>query len=657
MDVDNALHLGFAVPGRILSIGVTGHREGNPAFAAHRIGIERTLATLLAAIKSRIASGAAPARARLVTNLANGCDLMAARAAVALDLDLITPLPFGDHVNRALNMLNMDWATAHTIAQGNAPADLGERANWQALGEAFKNAIAFELCDQDAALQECLLRLSTDGTNRKLMLEFESLVGTRTKAASRMTVEQSDILLAIWDGKSPSVAGGTRDTMAEALAADVPVIWLDASQPDCLHWLDDPGDLVIAPDRDAPVDLAAMTDLICANMDADWQELDQAKVQLSAASWRPRSRLRFHAYRRIETLFGDEGARFGSVRQSYQTPEAAAQAGEGTMLGTITALLQPDPNTATSLATKVVSRFAAADGISTYLSDAYRGGMAANFLLSAAAIIAGIAYLPLVGPDGKWPFALAELLLLLAIVALTVAGVRGQWHKRWFQTRRAAEYLRHAPIMVAIGCARPRGHWPSPPDARWPELYAREAIKGVGLPRLRITQDFLHKHLRDVLRPFFIAQQAYHRKKARRLERVHHNLDRMSETLFILAILSVTGYLLVKMAASFGTLDSAMPGNISKLTTFLGVAFPTLGAAIAGIRYFGDFDRFAAISDITALKLDRLIRRSDLLLASKEADVSYEDFVYLTRKMDDVVVEEIASWQSIFGTKKLSVPV
>ena len=430
MDVDNALHLGFAVPGRILSIGVTGHREGNPAFAAHRIGIERTLATLLAAIKSRIASGAAPARARLVTNLANGCDLMAARAAVALDLDLITPLPFGDHVNRALNMLNMDWATAHTIAQGNAPADLGERANWQALGEAFKNAIAFELCDQDAALQECLLRLSTDGTNRKLMLEFESLVGTRTKAASRMTVEQSDILLAIWDGKSPSVAGGTRDTMAEALAADVPVIWLDASQPDCLHWLDDPGDLVIAPDRDAPVDLAAMTDLICANMDADWQELDQAKAQLSAASWRPRSRLRFHAYRRIETLFGDEGARFGSVRQSYQTPEAAAQAGEGTMLGTITALLQPDPNTATSLATKVVSRFAAADGISTYLSDAYRGGMAANFLLSAAAIIAGIAYLPLVGPDGKWPFALAELLLLLAIVALTVAGVRGQWHKR-----------------------------------------------------------------------------------------------------------------------------------------------------------------------------------------------------------------------------------
>ncbi|WP_432200666.1 hypothetical protein ACRAQ7_14165 [Erythrobacter sp. W53] len=76
-----------------------------------------------------------------------------------------------------------------------------------------------------------------------------------------------------------------------------------------------------------------------------------------------------------------------------------------------------------------------------------------------------------------------------------------------------------------------------------------------------------------------------------------------------------------------------------------------------GIRYFGDFERFAAISDVTASKLDRLVRRSDLLLESQEKDASYEDFVDLTRKMDDVVVDEIASWQSIFGTKKISVPV
>ncbi|MEO0854185.1 MAG: hypothetical protein AAFY15_11895, partial [Cyanobacteria bacterium J06648_11] len=92
-------------------------------------------------------------------------------------------------------------------------------------------------------------------------------------------------------------------------------------------------------------------------------------------------------------------------------------------------------------------------------------------------------------------------------------------------------------------------------------------------------------------------------------------------------------------------------------TTFLGVAFPTLGAAIAGIRYFGDFERFAGISEVTASKLERLIRRSDLLLQSQEKDVSYQDFVDLVRKMDDFVIDEIASWQSIFGTKKISIPV
>ncbi len=50
-----------------------------------------------------------------------------------------------------------------------------------------------------------------------------------------------------------------------------------------------------------------------------------------------------------------------------------------------------------------------------------------------------------------------------------------------------------------------------------------------------------------------------------------------------------------------------------------GVALPTTGAAIAGIRFFGDFERFAAISEATADKLMQIERRIELLLAGLRA--------------------------------------
>jgi hypothetical protein len=154
-----------------------------------------------------------------------------------------------------------------------------------------------------------------------------------------------------------------------------------------------------------------------------------------------------------------------------------------------------------------------------------------------------------------------------------------------------------------------------------------------------------------------VSQSNYHREKALKLERIHANLDRCSNILFQLAIVAVGGYLLMKLGASLQVLDEDIPLRSSKWLTFLGVAFPTLGAALAGIRYFGDFERFAAISDVTRAKLLRLEARADILLDGDAHWISYEHVADITQAMSDIVVEEIESWQSIFGTKKMSVPV
>lgn len=84
---------------------------------------------------------------------------------------------------------------------------------------------------------------------------------------------------------------------------------------------------------------------------------------------------------------------------------------------------------------------------------------------------------------------------------------------------------------------------------------------------------------------------------------------------------------------------------------------PTLGAAVAGVRYFGDFERFAAISQVTAEKLEAIHNRIGLLLSGPIEAIDYDRVSDLAHATDDIVVSEIESWQSVFGGKHITVPV
>ena len=269
----------------------------------------------------------------------------------------------------------------------------------------------------------------------------------------------------------------------------------------------------------------------------------------------------------------------------------------------------------------------------------------------------GIAYLPLVSPDQKWPFALFEFLVLVNVLAITIVGQRRRWHDRWFETRRVAEYLRQAPLLLALGVARAPGRWPRGAQTSWPEWWSRHALRGIGLPRAAVTPPYLRAVLSELLDDHVVRQRDYHRAKARRLTAVHRNLDRFSERLFQLAVVAVTGYLILKGSGSLARLDGAGADRIAELFTLLGVALPTLAGAIAGIRYFGDFERFAAISEVTAEKLDALHGRIALLLSAPDEALNYAQVAELAHGADQIVVAEIENWQAVFGGKHIKAPV
>jgi hypothetical protein len=654
-----------------LSLGVTGHRAVHPAFAANRERIATAMEQILDRIAAAVAASPpvfgpeSTAPTRLHTLLADGVDQMAIEMAQARGWELVSPLPFGRRLNEAVNALPESAADARALLAGNDPADSLVLTRVRAIRALAEKTQVFELAEQDAELTGLLLaRLDAPQDFAKAQL-FAGRSSERVALAGRVMIEQSDLILAVWDGVTTVYGGGTGHTIAAALDLGAAVIWIDPNAPELWRILRAPESLATlragAPpdDRDAVIS-ALVREAMLPDSTDPVDPLRRLKVHATEVEpWRPRSSPFWHAYRRVEALFGGEADRspFRNLTQVYETPETIGAGSGAPLLKTMRNLPGGDPALADKIGEIVLAWFAWGDGISSRLSDSYRSGMVVAFLLAACAVMGGIAYLPVVSPDHKWPFALFEFLVLINVLAITFVGQKRRWHDRWFETRRVSEYLRQAPLLLALGVARAPGRWPRGAQTSWPEWWARQTLRGIGLPRAAVTTAYLRAVLNDLLDDHVARQRDYHRAKARRLTAVHHNLDRLSERLFQLAVLAVTSYLVLKGGGFLSRLGEAAADRTAEVFTLLGVALPTLAGCIAGIRYFGDFERFAAISEVTAEKLDALHGRITLLLSAPDEALTYAQVAELAHGADQIVVAEIENWQAVFGGKHIKAPV
>ena len=648
-----------------LALGITGHRASNPSFGAHAEAIAAGLAALFAQIDAIAGLGAGTlpgtrGAVRLHSLLVDGTDQIAADLALSRGWELAVPLPFGAALNCAINAHPEALADAEALLAGRAASDPAAEAKAAAIRAITARARLFELADRDGEVTALWRTSLADPHDRVAARAFEALASDNVALAGRVMIERTDLMIAVWDGKVANLPGGTGHTVAAALAMGAPVLLIDPAVPGTWRILGRPEELG-QPALAAAPDVARLEAIIRAAVVAeDWSPALLAKEQ-----WRPRSARAFGLYRRIERVFGGGGNPFGSLRVDYEEPGAIVTGSGAGVIAAANAMPGGDAQVTRQLAEEVLPLQAWAEGIACRLADAYRSGMTVNFVLATLAVIIGIAYLPTGLADHKWAFALAELLLLGGILVLTAAGSKLGWHRRWFAMRRVAEYLRHAPALLLMGVSRPTGRWPRSGwssgrggggGAEWPEHFARHALRDVGLPRVAVTRAYLRAGLTGAVLPHVAGQRAYHEAKAHRLERVHHRLDTAAETCFALAVASVVAYLALKGAGAAGMMPKHMASELSPFFTFCGVAFPTLGANLSGIRFFGDFERFGAISRVAAQKLREIETRIELLLSGDARALTYAAAADLIHALDEAVVEEIASWQAVFGAKHLALP-
>lgn len=657
-----------------LSLGVTGHRASHALYAANTARIEAAVAEILSLIEAAVKAEPEPfgpgsiAPVRLHAMLADGADQALAHQALARGWELAAPLPFGADLNCAINAAPLSSEDARALIAGGAAADPAVQARAEAILALYEKALLFELADDDDEITGVFLASLERLQDTRGRDAFAADASERVALAGRLVIEQSDFLIAVWDGARTTFVGGTGHTVARALELGAPVVWIDPAAPEAWRILRAPEALASLQDETSHAaradDLKTLTRLALRGPENVHHHHGPAGNHpgvsaLDASHWRARSSPVWHLYRRVEAVFGGDKGRnpWRDLRQTYETPGAIAAGSGAGVLAAARALVGADATFADRISGLVLARFAWADGISSRLSDTYRGGMMVNFVLSSLAIVGGIAYLPFADSHCKWAFALFEFVLLSLILVITFQGQKRRWHGRWFETRRAAEYLRHAPLLLTLGAARAPGRWPKGAETSWPEWYARQSLREVGLPRVKVTADYLRGALKSLLDEHVTQQRDYHHTKAKRLAAVHHNLDTLSEWMFRLAVISVAVYLILQGAAWAEVLDEHALKEMSKFFTFLGVLLPTFGGAIAGIRYFGDFERFAAISEVTAQKLDSVHARIGLLLKAPDSAMDYGPVAEIAHAADDIVVSKIESWQAVFGGKQITVPV
>ena len=656
------------VPQPLVAVGVTGHRSVHPSFPSNTSDLEAAIAGLLVRIERAAKDTAVynlkdpKPRFRMVSLLADGVDQIAAEIALRREWALQAPLPFGVNLNTALASSPASAQNARAILDGGAPTDPETAKRAERTRAITRAAQVFEISERDAMIEKVFLSTFDSSDQAAHASDLQHETAQRTRIAGQILIEQCDVLIAVWDGTSTINVGGTGHTALRALEAGVPVFWIDPTDPSRVRLVRLPEALEVGtpPLGEAECEDAVrsvITSIIGLGPPPEGGS-QAGLTALSQTAWRDTSSRFSHAYRRVETLFGEKAwsRRFRSLQQRYERPDAVGDGEHAPMLEAIDQLDKTRKSLREEVETKALPAFAWSDGIATSTADRYRSGMVVNFILGPLAIISGVLYLPLVETSQKWIFAAIELTLLLIIVANTVAGQKLRLHDRWLETRRVAEYLRHTSMLYIFGVARPWGSWPAALRSPWPEWYARMTVRDLGLPEARIDSLYLRAAAEALRDHFVIPQRDYHTAKSARLHRAHHAIERVAEGFFALAILIVTTYVALAGGVALGFIDPQVTKGLAKWFTVIAIALPTISGALTAIGFFGDFDHFADVSQVSAQRLEALAQRIGVLLDRPDDALTYDQFAGLARKADAIAFDEIQAWQAVFSGKRITVP-
>jgi hypothetical protein len=541
-------------------------------------------------------------------------------------------------------------------------------------------AVFRDLLDRAAA--RGLVRFEMDG--RRNSPADEDAEARAYAATGRVVVNQSDLLVVVWDGGQPAGNGGTVHALRDALHYHVPVLWIDALDPQrwqCLRRVEElealRGPARYAPAEDEHIAPGAQSATLAAILQAivrdelavprDDEPRDRAHKRHEKAKAKPASPSTevMHYFREHKpwlklafawSLFRDvvapDGPRPPAPKGSYidqvrgEWPASAAD---------LRATDAPAPTRVEAwINARLRGHFAWADKLAGHYADTYRSTSVIAYLVSAFAVF--IAMFPgAIGLHavGDLICILLELAAMGTTLVLVCLALISRWHERWMACRMLAELIRQLRLLVPMGGGRPFPHVPDhlamygDPARSWMYWQMRAVARDTNLPDATVNRDYLLDcldHLAGVVGSESAGQWGFHVRTGLRAHRLHHRLERASLVLFILTIVGI----LIHLGLAWPGLFPHGAGEAcDRWLVLVSATAPALGAALAGINNQGEFKRLSKRSEAMADGLSRIARDIVRLRTSGES-LRLSGVLQISERLGELMIQEVMDWRIMF---------
>ncbi|HEY5009066.1 MAG TPA: hypothetical protein VII42_13765, partial [Caulobacteraceae bacterium] len=413
-------------PRACLRVGVTGHRTGpklpDEVAPAVRATVERLFVQMNQAFADTVAAaqwafGNEPPELVVVSALAEGADRIVAEAGLGNGAALEVVLPAG--------------------------RDFYEHD--------------FESVGSKAAYRALL-------TNARSVFELNSPEGTLAEkrgyeAAGLIMLAHSDILIAVWDGGEAAGIGGTANIVQQAVSEGMPILLINPAKPDeaRLLWT---GDMDLPPAKvrteDLPTsDAFGALSYVIEVLVAPPADPVTRTALLTFYDEPPGPRRGLPLYSVLLALLAVRPLQRTDFRPKYEHPHPPDQ-WRALFPGASEPLTE-------AVCETLLPAITPTDGLAVRYAELYRSAFVFNFMAAAIAVAFALfglsAELPFihdnVDENGrlliKVGLVTGEIALLSAIVLIWRRGAARNWHRRWLDYRRCAEWLRHLRVLSLVG--------------------------------------------------------------------------------------------------------------------------------------------------------------------------------------------------------------